>query len=132
MLARGKGGITMSIKSAIRHLIRKKCVFITGACLSVLFLINGGYAMDIKSKDFEHNQSIPSIHTCDGKNISPHLTWSGAPEGTKSFALTCIDPDAPMGDFIHWLIHNIPAAVTEIAQGGPLLTGAKEINNDFG
>ena len=92
----------------------------------------GGNAMEITSTDFKHNQSIPSIHTCDGKDISPQLTWSGAPKGTKSFALSCIDPDAPMGDFIHWFIYNIPAAASEIPQGGPLPAGAKELLNDFG
>ncbi len=88
--------------------------------------------MEITSNDFKHNQNIPSVHTCDGKDISPHLSWSGAPAGTKSFALTCIDPDAPMGDWIHWLVHDIPAAVTNIPQGGPIPSGAKEVANDFG
>jgi len=93
---------------------------------------HGGNAMKITSKDFTHNQSIPSIHTCDGKDLSPQLAWSGVPEGTKSLALSCIDPDAPMGDYIHWFIYNIPAATTEIPQGGPLPAGAQEVVNDFG
>jgi Raf kinase inhibitor-like YbhB/YbcL family protein len=93
---------------------------------------HGGNAMEITSKDFMHNQSIPSIHTCDGKDLSPQLAWSGVPEGTKSLALSCIDPDAPMGDFIHWFIYNIPAATAEIPQGGPLPAGAHEVMNDFG
>lgn len=87
--------------------------------------------MEITSKDFKHNQSIPSVHTCDGKDLSPHLAWSGAPDGTKSFALSCIDPDAPMEDFIHWLVYNIPATVSEIPPAGPLPAGAKEVTNDF-
>ena len=92
----------------------------------------GGNVMEITSTDFKHNQPIPSIHTCDGKDISPQLSWSGAPEDTKSFALSCIDPDAPMGDFIHWFIYNIPAATAEIPQGGSLPAGAQEVVNDFG
>lgn len=92
----------------------------------------GGKAMEITSRDFTHNQPIPPIHTCDGQDISPHLVWSGIPEGTKSFALSCIDPDAPMGDFIHWFVCNIPASASEIAQGGPLPAGALEVVNDFG
>jgi len=99
---------------------------------TILPLSNGGTALEITSKDFKHNQSIPSIHTCDGADRSPHLAWSGAPEGTKSFALSCIDPDAPMGDFIHWLIYNIPSTVSEISQAGPLPAGAQEVANDFG
>lgn len=106
------------------------CLF--SAVIITLLFSNGGSAMEITSKDFKHNQSIPSIHTCDGKDLSPQLAWSGAPEGAKSFALSCIDPDAPMGDFIHWLVYNIPATVSTIPQAGPLPTGTQEVTNDFG
>lgn len=122
----------MNIGSAIRHLISMHCVCIAGAFMITLFFISGGHAMEITSKDFQHNQAIPSVHTCDGKDISPHLAWSGAPEGTKSFALTCIDPDAPVGDFIHWLTYNIPPNVSVLPQGGPLPAGSREVANDFG
>ena len=110
----------------------KRTFYIFCAVILLPLSAYGGNAMEITSKDFTHNQSIPSIHTCDGKDISPQLAWSGAPEGTKSFALSCIDPDAPMGDFIHWFIYNIPASAAEIPQGGPLPAGAQEVSNDFG
>ncbi|MFH1235532.1 MAG: YbhB/YbcL family Raf kinase inhibitor-like protein [Parcubacteria group bacterium] len=84
--------------------------------------------MKLKSLDFSHNDLIPARFTCDGKNISPHLTWYGAPEKTLSFALSCKDPDAPGGNFDHWLIMNIPRSVTEIPQGQ---TVGEEVNNDF-
>ena len=112
-----------------------KCKFVFYlSCLLMIMLLcsQTGEAMEINSKDFKNNQPIPSTYTCDGRDISPHLSWSGAPEGTRSFALSCIDPDAPRGDFIHWLIYNIPATVTEIPRGGPLPTGAREATNDFG
>lgn len=88
--------------------------------------------MIVTSKDFKHEKMIPSKFTCDGEDISPQLEWSDFPNGVKSFALTCIDPDAPGGDWIHWIVINIPPNVTEIPQGGPLPEGCEQIKNDFG
>lgn len=87
--------------------------------------------MRLKSKDFEDNSSIPSEFTCDGRDVSPQLSWEDVPAGTKSFALSVADPDAPMRTWIHWLIHDIPKDVRTIEQDG-LPKGAKEVENDFG
>jgi phosphatidylethanolamine-binding protein (PEBP) family uncharacterized protein len=55
---------------------------------------------------------------CEGKNVSPALKWSGAPSGTKSYAITVYDPDAPTGSgWWHWVVYNIPATTTELAEG---------------
>lgn len=86
--------------------------------------------MEITSKDFEHEEMIPIEFTCDGEDISPQLEWKGAPAGTKSFALICNDPDAPAGDWVHWIVINIPSKVKEIPQGGPV--PGTLIKNDFG
>jgi len=87
--------------------------------------------MKLKSKDFEDNSNIPSEFTCDGRDLSPQLSWEDVPNETKSFALSVADPDAPMGTWIHWLVHNITKDVRSIEQGG-LPKGAKQVENDFG
>ena len=74
---------------------------------------------------------------CSGDNQSPQLTWSGAPQGAKSFAITAYDPDAPTGSgWWHWNVVNIPAAVTSVelnaSASGKMPAGAREIRNDFG
>lgn len=75
---------------------------------------------------------------CGGENISPQLSWSGAPEGTKSFALMVYDPDAPTGSgWWHWVIFNIPADVTSLPEGAGdpkngLIPEAVQGRNDYG
>jgi len=86
--------------------------------------------MELKSPAFEEGADIPKEYTCQGQNISPPLRWSGIPEGTKSLALSCIDPDAPGGDFVHWLVHSIPAEEKNI-EAGEKFEGV-EVENDFG
>ena len=87
----------------------------------------------------EHILSADYGFGCEGGNKSPHLAWSGAPAGTKSFAVTCFDPDAPTGSgFWHWLVINIPPDVTEVPldagnrSASKLPKGALATRTDFG
>lgn len=92
-------------------------------------------ALKLSSNAFEHGSMIPRDYTCDGKDISPQLSWTGVPSGTKSFALICDDPDAPVGTWVHWVLFNIPSETTELPENiAPLEVlpnGAKHGTNDF-
>ena len=100
-------------------------------------LAKGGMTMEIKitSSEFENGGKITVKYTCDGEDISPPLRWQGVPNGTKSFALICDDPDAPMGTWVHWVLFNVPAEVTELPENVPsqptLANGAVHGINDF-
>lgn len=66
---------------------------------------------------FPDGSTIPTLHTCEGADLSPALEWTGEPAGTRGFALIVDDPDAPVGTWNHWLLYDIPAAVHSLAQG---------------
>lgn len=76
-------------------------------------------AFTLTSAAFAHEGMIPKQYTCDGADISPALAWTGAPDGAKSFALICDDPDAPMGTWVHWVLFNIPATIHELPEKVP-------------
>jgi Raf kinase inhibitor-like YbhB/YbcL family protein len=71
----------------------------------------------LSSSAFENLKTIPMLNTCKGENLSPELHWVSPPKNTKSFALTCIDYDAPSGKVVHWIIYNIPSASLGLDQG---------------
>jgi Raf kinase inhibitor-like YbhB/YbcL family protein len=99
-------------------------------------------AMTVSSTSIQHNSRLPEAHVFDGwgltgGNVSPQLSWSGAPEGTKGYAVTCFDPDAPTpSGFWHWLLVGIPADVTSLDAGAGTADkapeGAFHVANDFG
>jgi Raf kinase inhibitor-like YbhB/YbcL family protein len=68
-------------------------------------------ALVVTSATVKAGETIPKDHTADGRNVSPAISWSGAPAATKQFALVMDDPDVPMaGGFVHWVVYKIPAA----------------------
>lgn len=73
--------------------------------------------MKLTSPDFENEGMIPAEFTCDGRNISPELSISEVPEGTKSLALIMDDPDAPGGTFVHWVVWSIQSQTSIIERG---------------
>jgi Raf kinase inhibitor-like YbhB/YbcL family protein len=72
---------------------------------------------ELTSTAFNEGQPIPQKHSCDGDNVSPPLAWSSPPEGTRSLALILHDPDAPSGDFVHWVAWGIDASADGLAEG---------------
>ncbi len=95
--------------------------------------------LQLESSSFEPNGVIPRRHTCDGEDLSPALAWSGAPAGTRSFALVVDDPDAPDPAapklvWVHWVLYDIPAGVTLLSAGTTAKTlprGTREGLNDW-
>jgi len=93
-------------------------------------------AFELTSPAFEANALMPVRFTCDGEDFSPPLVWQTPAGNVKSYALICDDPDAPVGNWVHWVMYNIPAGRTRLAQGlakkGSLEGGIKQGRNDFG
>jgi Raf kinase inhibitor-like YbhB/YbcL family protein len=106
-------------------------------CCAQTEIKQGGEKMEINltSTAFKEGEFIPKKYTCDGENVSPPLEWSGIPSETKSIALVCDDPDAPMGIWVHWVIFNIPSSKNNLNEKIPsqkvLGDGTVQGNNDF-
>jgi Raf kinase inhibitor-like YbhB/YbcL family protein len=96
-------------------------------------------ALVLTSPAFTHQGSIPQQYTCQGRDVSPPLSWSGAPEGTKGFVLIVDDPDAPdpaapKRTWVHWVLYAIPPTATSLAEGiapAKLPAGTREGTNDW-
>jgi Raf kinase inhibitor-like YbhB/YbcL family protein len=93
--------------------------------------------MTVSSPAFKEGDRVPVKYTADGDNVSPELSWSGAPSNTKCFAVICEDPDTPSGKiWTHWVLFNIPADKTSLPERAPtdkeLSDGSRQGKNDFG
>jgi Raf kinase inhibitor-like YbhB/YbcL family protein len=125
----------------MRHLV---VVTILGLTMSAAAGAQGKGTFRLTSSEVHQGQRIGSAQVfngmgCMGSNVSPALSWSGAPAGTKSYALTVYDPDAPTGSgWWHWVVYNIPASATSLPSGAAdasknlLPAGAAQGNTDFG
>lgn len=113
-----------------------------------IFLVASVFAFSAHAEDFKltstdisEGEKLSSKHvfkgfSCEGENVSPNLSWSGAPKETKSFVITAYDPDAPTGSgWWHWGVANIPATVSNVKTGektADLGSTVFEIRNDYG
>jgi Raf kinase inhibitor-like YbhB/YbcL family protein len=92
--------------------------------------------MQLRASRFDHGADIPPYFTCDGGDLSPALTWTAAPAGTRSLALIVEDPDAPAHTWIHWVLYDIPPGERGLPEGvghtAKLSAGTRQGTNDFG
>lgn len=90
--------------------------------------------MQVTSTAFEHKGKIPARHTGEGQDVSPPLAWRAVPDGTRSFAVVCHDPDAPLVKptscgFVHWVLYNLATSTTSLEEG---TSEGTQGMNDFG
>lgn len=98
--------------------------------------------LELRSTDIAEGEALHARHVfrgfgCEGQNLSPQLSWTGAPEGTKSFVVTAYDPDAPTGSgWWHWTLYNLPASTSSLPRGAKKQAGlpkaAVAARNDYG
>jgi hypothetical protein len=109
-----KGGLIMGMN----HML---CLFTPSLAVYTLIAMvpQGGTAsaFELKSQVFKAEGAIPSKYTCQGNDISPPISWTGAPPNAGSYALICDDPDAPMGTWVHWVYYDIPPSVHSLPEG---------------
>lgn len=85
--------------------------------------------MTLATNAFLDKMATPTLYTCDGKDVSPQLSWSDAPNKTAAFAIVMSDLDAPNQPFYHWVVYNIPKSTFELTQGTAVPNGAASVKN---
>ncbi len=114
--------------------------FLTEILLTTLLMVGqveGAMGkMEVRSAAFGEGETIPADFTCDGANMSPPIEWSNVPKGAKSLAIITEDPDAPAGNWTHWLVYDLPPVLTQFRAGIPmgekLSVGGSQGRTDFG
>ena len=115
-------------------------LFLTTVAAAAAFSVAAGkgdpVTLSISTSAFKDGATIPKKHTADGLDVSPALTWQGAPPGTQAFALIMDDPDAPGGTWVHWVLYDLPPPTTSLPEGigksAKLVAGAKEGKTSWG
>jgi Raf kinase inhibitor-like YbhB/YbcL family protein len=92
------------------------CSLVAVVIIASTMAANAAGQMQLTSTAFSDGSPVPVQYTCDGKDESPPLKWTGTPEGTKSFALIVDDPDAPMGTWTHWVLFDLAPDTTELKE----------------
>ncbi len=119
--------------SSITNLILAAAAVFLAAGLSVAR--DSAAKLELKTTAFPPGKTIPTQFTCSGENISPALSWSQPPLRTQSFVLIVDDPDAPAGDWVHWVVYNLPASARQLPEHMPLgdsvAGGGRQGVNDF-
>ena len=91
--------------------------------------------LKVQSAAFSEGNAIPKQYTCDGRDVSPPLSWSGVPAQARSLALICDDPDAPRKTWVHWVLFDLPAGTAELPEAVPpgetTPAGGTQGTNDF-
>jgi hypothetical protein len=123
----------------LSSITRPSRLVLAAACFMGVFTAEASGMFTISSSAYKDRAPMDARFTCEGASISPPLSWSGAPSGTKSYALIIDDPDAPdpakpEHTFVHWVIYDIPATVNSLAENATeeLPSGARQGSNDRG
>jgi Raf kinase inhibitor-like YbhB/YbcL family protein len=113
-------GESAMIKKPFLFLLIFIAALMVSGCRSLSDEISDGQVqmtIQITSSAFSEGGTIPQKYTCDGVNVSPPLSWTGLPNGTKSLAMIADDPDAPVGTWVHWVLYDIPSDLSQLAEG---------------
>jgi len=135
-LRRTLAALTIALLWLAAPVVAPGCVTdLHNAFFSFVIEAEAAMSLTISSSSFTNGGNLAQKFTCDGADLSPSLSWSDPPHGTQSFALLVDDPDAPVGNWNHWAIWNVPATARGLAEGthkeAELSDGSRQGQNDF-